>query len=130
MKKMLLVLISLALLLTFVGCTNNDENNAAVQLKIDESDAMVQEIYAFCEDNGLFEGEGATVVKPGLDQLVATMDELKLKNQEIIAGDGYNDEDTVTMLEALDSDIALYTEQLAVLKNELALYMEELSTIE
>jgi hypothetical protein len=112
MKKILTALLVIATLFTFVGCGNNDENNAAVQAKMDEAEALVQEICDWYEDNGLLEGEYEAEFRPQVDQLLSTMEETKGYNQQIIDRGGYSDEETRTMLESLDSDIAIYKKAL------------------
>jgi len=112
MKKILIVLLVITALFTFVGCTNNDENNAAVQAKLDEADGLVQEIYTWYEESGLLEGDYEAEFRPQVDQLLSTMEETKGYHQQILDDGGYSDEQTVTMLEALDSDIAIYKKAL------------------
>lgn len=109
MKRVLSVVLALVMCLTLVACGgNNDENNAAVQVKIEEADTLVQEIYNLYNDNGYLGENGDPDANAAMDGLLAEMEEIKVRNEEIVDGGGYSDEDTETVIAAIDSDIESY----------------------
>lgn len=115
MKKFILLFLAMVMAFSFTACGNNDENNAKVQALIDESVALTQEIYDWYNDNGYLED---AAYKAGADDMMAQIEELKKSHQTIIDGDGYSDDDVVTMQEAVGSDIANFKEILANLPQE------------
>lgn len=137
MKKILLLILVVVMLFTFVACggdsedvatedgatddvtteesTNNDENNAIVQVKVDEAEALLLEMTNWYKDNGFLEGESATTIQPVVDNLTTQLDEIKGSHQEILDAGGYVDEQVVLMNEALDLLIGKYKEAMAEL---------------
>jgi len=108
MKKLIVLVLAMVMMVTLVACGgNNDENNATVQAKIDEADGLLQEIYNYYNDNGLLVEGSAD--QTDMNNLLLNMEELKATNKKIIEDDGYSDEETATMVTAMDEDIASYT---------------------
>ena len=108
MKKLIVLVLAMVMMVTLVDCGgNNDENNATVQAKIDEADGLLQEIYNYYNDNGLLVEGSAD--QTDMNNLLLNMEELKATNKKIIEDDGYSDEETATMVTAMDEDIASYT---------------------
>jgi|GEM_PF-1420941 len=111
MKKLFVLIMAMIMSFTLVACGgNNDENNAAMQAKIDEADSLLQDICNWYGDKGYLEGESATQIQPIVDKLTGQMDEMKASHQEILDAGGYNDKAVVPMTEALDAVIAKYKE--------------------
>jgi uncharacterized lipoprotein YehR (DUF1307 family) len=107
MKKLVLVVMAMVMCFTLVACGgNNDANNEKVLEKINELEAIEQEIYNVYNDNGLLGDDSADKVT--MDEIAATMEQTKADHQKIVDGDGYSDEDTVTVIEAFQSDIDYY----------------------
>lgn len=111
MKKLFLVILALVMCFTLVACgENNDENNAAVQAKVDEAEALVEEIISLYEDTGYAEGR-----EEQLDTLRGQMDQVKANHQEILDGGGYDDETAAAFIATVDTGIEGYTKILDTL---------------
>ncbi|MDF2613277.1 MAG: hypothetical protein K0S71_1063 [Clostridia bacterium] len=111
MKKIFLLMLAMVMSFTLVACGgNNDENNAAIQVKMDETKTLVQEINDWYKDNGFLEGDTAEEFQKAVDTLTAQMDELQASHQEILDAGGYSDEDAAAMAQTLDAAITGFKE--------------------
>jgi len=111
MKKLFLLMLAMVMSFTLVACgANNDENNAAVQAKMDETTTLGQEINSWYKDNGYLEGDSAAEYQTAVDTLTTQMDDLKAAHQEILDAGGYSDEDAATMAQTLDTTIKGFKE--------------------
>jgi len=106
MKKLLLVILSLVMVFTLVACggSGNDDNNAAVQTKMDEADASYQELYSFYEDNGFLETEYTA----GLDSFTVLLADAHATHETLLGDPGYSDEEAAVMIASLDDYIAQF----------------------
>ncbi len=117
MKKLFLLILVVVMSFTIVACgggteavANNDENNAAMQVKVDELQAISQEIISWYEDNGYLEGETAAQVQPVVDNLKASTDEILASHKKQIEDGGYTDEDVARISIPMDESIVKYNE--------------------
>lgn len=109
MKKIFLLIMALVMSFALVACgENNDENNAAMQAKLDEADALVEEISTWYEDNGYLEGDTAAQLQPIVDMLRGQIAEMKADHKEILDKGGYTDEDVAKVGPLLDKSIVEY----------------------
>ena len=110
MKKLLLfilvVMMSFALAACGGGGGENDGNNAKMQAKFDEADALFEEIRGWYEDKGYLEGDTAEEVEAMLATLKAPIEEMKAMHQDILGMGGYTDEEMVKGEPSLDTTIA------------------------
>ena len=124
MKKLLLVILALVMCFTLVACgeENHDENNAAIQAKVDQAEALVEEVISLYVDNGEGEGEAR---QAQFDTLRGQIDKVKADHQEILDGGGYDDDTAAQMAAVIDTAIAKYEELLATLNAALESMEEE-----
>ena len=109
MKKLFLLIMALVMSFALVACgENNDENNAAMQAKLDEADALVEEVCTWYEDNGYLEGDTAAQVQSMVDTLRGQIVEMKANHKEILDKGGFTDEDVAKLGPLLDNSIAEY----------------------
>lgn len=109
MKKVIVVMLAIGMLLGLAGCgANNDENNAAIQAKVDETESLVLEMTTWYADNGYLDGDAAEQMQPMVDSLNAELEELKTTHQQILDEGGYDDEAAAEMTKVLDEAIAAY----------------------
>lgn len=109
MKKLLLFILIVTMSFALAACgggDENDENNAAIQAKFDEADALFLEIRGWYEAGGYLEGDTAAEVEAMLDVLKSPMEEMKAAHQDILDAGGYTDEDMLTAVPAIDNTIA------------------------
>lgn len=113
MKKLLGLILAMAMVLSLVACggKKTEDNNAAVQAKMDELEAAYQDIYSYYEDNGLLaEGtpEGLVTLTDGHNETKATF--------ESNLADGYSEEEADAMITLLDEQIVIYNDMLEGMK--------------
>jgi len=106
MKRLILLVLAMVMCFTLIACANNDENNAAVLAKINELEAVEEEVYNYYNDNGLLVEGSAD--KETIDKIVSLMETTKTDHQKIVDGKGYSDEEAATVIEALSSDVEYY----------------------
>ena len=115
MKKVVLFVFALVMCFALVACgENHDKNNAAIQAKVDQADALVEEIISLYEDSGYAEGR-----EEQLDRLRGQMDQVKANHKEILDGGGYDDETAAAFGATVDKGIETYTTLLEKLKADL-----------
>ena len=120
MKKVIGFALMIVMLFSLVGCgANNDENNAKVQVKMDETEKVVQDIVSWYEENGYLEGEVATQMQPIVDSFQAQLDELKASNQAVLDAGGYSEDEATEMIATLDQTITELNKILEQQKTEL-----------
>lgn len=127
MKKILSFVLVVVLAFSLSACgggSNVDANTEAIQTKIDQADALVQQIGAWYADNGYLEGETAEQMEEVLATLQASLDSVKVEFQAIVDAGGFTDEDVAAFEPVIDNTIAAY--QGAV--DELAVYGESLES--
>ncbi|MDD2294429.1 MAG: hypothetical protein PHT29_02165 [Eubacteriales bacterium] len=127
MKKILSFVLVVVLAFSLSACgggSNVDANTEAIQTKIDQADALVQQIGAWYADNGYLEGETAEQMEEVLATLQASLDSVKVEFQAIVDAGGFTDEDVAAFEPVIDNTIAAY--QGAV--DELAAYDESLES--
>ena len=127
MKKIVSFALILVIALTLAACgggSNADANTEAMQAKIDQADALVQQIGTWYADNGYLEGETAEQMEEVLATLQASLDSVKVEFQAIVDAGGFTDEDVAAFEPVIDNTIAAY--QGAV--DELAVYDESLES--
>jgi len=113
MKKLVVVVLAMVMVFTLVACGNNDANNAKVQAAFDKEAAVVQQLYDYYNDNGLLGDDADPATVDSMNQILANQDTVKASIQEILDKGGFNDDETATMLAAIDADTATYTADLA-----------------
>lgn len=123
MKKLFLFICMLVMLFTLVACgggTENvateepvaekavieNENNAVMQAKVDEVEALSQELISWYEDNGYLEGETASQVQPVVDKVRTNTEDIIALHKKQIDDGGYEDEDVVRISVPIDELIA------------------------
>lgn len=108
MKKLFLFILVVVMSFTLVACgeANNDENNAVMQAKIDELEALSQELISWYEVNGFLEGETASQFQPIVDNLSDSTEEIIALHKKQIDDGGYDDEDveriSIPLVEMID----------------------------
>lgn len=119
MKKLFYLFLAMVMSLSLVACgANNDENNAAIQAKVDEAATLAQDIIAWYTDNGYLEGDSAVEAQATVDSLAAQIETLKTANQEFLDAGGYDDDMLASKLASMDTVIA----SLQKVKDELLAY--------
>lgn len=111
MKKILSLVLVLVLALSFAACgggSSVDANNEAMQAKIDQADALVEQIGTWYADKGYLEGETAEEMQGILDTLQASLDSVKVEFQAIVDAGGFTDEDVAAFEPVIDNAIAAY----------------------
>lgn len=92
--------------LSACGGGGNDANNAIMQEKFDQADALMAQIEGWYEENGYMEGDAAAEVDATLDVLRAPLAETKALHEDILADGGYTEEDLVKAEASIDQTIA------------------------
>jgi hypothetical protein len=114
MKKLLVLLVTVSMVLSVVGCSPNyDENNALIQSKMDEVVSLEQEVVAWYSDNGYLEGDAAIEMQPIVDQLNQQVEDVKGVQKDMLDSGGYSDEQTTKTMEGLDTMITTYKDLIA-----------------
>ena len=109
MKKIVLIILALIMCFALVACgENHDKNNAAMQAKLDEADALVEEISTWYEEMGYLEGDTASQVQSMVDLIKGQMVELKSEHKKVLDKGGYTDEDVAKVGPILDKAIVEY----------------------
>lgn len=114
MKKLFLLILVVVMSFTLVACgggTENvtaieNENNALMQAKVDEVEALSQELISWYEDNGFLEGETASQVQPIVDKIRTNTEDIMALHKKQIEDGGYDDEDVIRISVPLDDLIA------------------------
>lgn len=117
MKKIFAFILAMIMSFSLIGCANNDENNAAIQVKIDEASALADEMTNWYKDNGFLEGDSNTEVQATVDQLTTQIETVKTAHLKNLDAGGYSDEDMEQMLKALEIIITALKTGMEELKN-------------
>ena len=121
MKKLVLLILALVMSVTLAACSggNYDENNAAMQAKVDQAVEMSEEIIAWYGDNGFLEGDSAEMIQAVVESLETQTEALKDAHQKNLDAGGYDDDLYAFKLEAIDKVIAsLQTSQDSLMEYE------------